>query len=184
MPAKKHHSTTKHLKRPATQSVLQFKEPAMPNNSGTEQLAQYELKLEPIVDKKTYDNFLKAIAMRVYTEFEKTLQSEGVARPELCIVGFDISKIDTPAEVRMSEYVALNARLIVERAFVDIRDYAHSNMPRVFREMEADKNTSDDLIPYIESKVQRDLTMEIRAIAMIHIPDAEKFSYVSKLKQL
>jgi hypothetical protein len=172
------------MKRPATQSVLQFKEPAMPNNSGTEQLAQYELKLEPIVDKKTYDNFLKTIAMRVYTDFEKALKSEGVSRPELCLVGFDTAKIDTPAEIRMSEYVALNSRLIVERAFVDICSYAHSYMPRVFREMEADKNTSDDIIPYIESKVQRDLMMEIRAIAMIHIPDAEKFSYISKLKLL
>jgi hypothetical protein len=63
------HQSTKHLKKPGKQTVLKYQEPAMPNNSGTEQLAQYEMKLEPIVDKKTYDNFLKAIAMRVYTEF-------------------------------------------------------------------------------------------------------------------
>lgn len=183
MPVKKHHST-KHLKRPTTQSVLQFEEPPMPNNSGTEQLAQYELKLEPIVDRKTYDHFLKSIAMRIYGEFEKALKADGVARPEVCLVGFDAAKIDTPAETRMSDYVALNARLIVEKAFVDLHGYVHTYMPRVFREMEADRNGPSDILPYVESKVQRDLMMEIRAIAMIHIPVNERFSYISKLKEL
>ncbi len=183
MPVKKHHST-KHLKKPAAQTILKFEEPAMPDNSGSEQLAHYELKLEPIVDKKTYDNFLKAIAMRVYSEFEKALKSEGVATPELCLVGIDLKKAATPAEIRMADYVALNARLIVDRAFVDIRSYAHTYMPRAFREMEADKSSSGDIVPYIEAKVQRDLVMEIRTIAMLHIPMDDRFSYVSKLKEL
>jgi len=181
--ATKHHST-KQLKKPAKQTVLEFREPAMPNNSGTEQLAQYELKLEPIVDKKTYDNFLKAIAMRVYTEFDNALKSEGIARPELSLVGFDFRKTDSPAETRMSDYMSLNARLIVERAFVDSQGYAHAFMPKVFRDMEADKSNADKLHAYIELKVLRDLMMEIRTIAMIHIPDNERFKYISKLKEL
>lgn len=184
MPVKKHHSA-KHLKKPAgQQTVLQFREPAMPDNSGSEQLAQYELKLEPIVDKKTYDNFLKAIAMRVYAEFEKALKSEGVGRPELSLVGIDLKKAVSPAEIRMADYMALNARLIVDRAFVDIHSYASTYMPRAFRDMEADKGSSGDILPYIESKVQRDLMMEIRTIAMIHIPIDERYSYISKLKEL
>jgi hypothetical protein len=178
------HQSTKHLKKPDKQTVLQYQEPAMPNNSGTEQLAQYEMKLEPIVDKKTYDSFLKAIAMRVYTEFDKSLKGEGIARPELSLVGFDFRKTDSPAEIRMSDYVALNARLIVERAFVDIHSYAHNFMPKVFRDMDADKSNVDKLHAYIESKVQRDLMMEIRTIAMIHIPEKDRYSYVSKLKEL
>ena len=183
MAAAKHHST-KNLKKPGQQTVLQYQEPVLPNNSGTEQLAQYEMKLEPIVDKKTYDNFLKVIAMRVYTEFDTALKSEGIIRPELSLVGFDFRKTDSPAETRMADYMALNARLIVERAFVDIQSYAQNFMPKVFRDMDADKSNVDKLHTYIESKVQRDLMMEIRTIAMIHIPVNERFTYISKLKEL
>jgi hypothetical protein len=102
----------------------------------------------------------------------------------LCLVGFDFRKTDSPAEIRMSDYMALNARLIVERAFVDIQSYAHNFMPKVFRDMDADNSNSDKLHAYIESKVQRDLMMEIRTIAMIHIPVDERFTYISKLKEL
>nr|WP_148266653.1 hypothetical protein [Methanocella arvoryzae] len=183
MPVKKHHST-KHQKKTSAQTVLQFQEPAMSDGSGSESLAHYEFKLEPIVDKKTYDSFLKAIALRIYSEFERTLKGEGIDRPELSLVGLDLKKAATPVEIRMAEYVALNARLIVDRAFVDIQGYAHTYMPRAFREMEADKSSEGDIVPYVELKIQRDLVMEIRTIAMLHIPDAERFSYVSKLKEL
>ena len=184
MPVKKHHPA-KGLKKPVNQTVLHMiREPAVPNNSGAEQLAQYEMKLEPIVDKKTYDNFLKVIALRVYTEFEKYLKADGIAQPELSLVSFDIRKADNPLACRMSDYVALNARLIVERAFADLKSYVHANMPKVLRDMEAARCDADRLPDFVESRVQRDLMMEIRTIAMIHIPEAKRYSYVSRLKEL
>src|SRR5208337_272342 len=72
---------------------------------------QADLSLSPIVDKKSYDRFLKVISLRVYTEFEKTLKDAGVPRPELELVGFDLKKKTAESDARMSNYVALNARL-------------------------------------------------------------------------
>jgi len=184
VPVDKHQSAMS-LKKPGKQVLMDFEEPAIANNSGTEQLACYEMKLEPIIDKTTYDNFLKAIAMRVYIDFEKTLKDEGIDRPELYLVGFDICKIESPAEIRMSEYVALNARMIVERAFMNLGTFVQACMPRVLREMDAIEGGDDiDFQLFVESKVQRDLMMEIRAIAMIHIPVDQRFSYINRLKEL
>jgi len=182
----KKHQSTDRLKKPDNQILMDFEEPEISNNSDTEQLACYEMKLEPIVDKTTYDTFLKAIAMRVYIDFEKTLKDEGIDQPELYLVGFNTCKIESPVEIRMSEYVALNARMIVERAFMDLRTFVQACMPRVLREMEAIEGGDDDadFQLFVESKVQRDLMMEIRAIAMIHIPVDQRFSYVNKLKEL
>jgi hypothetical protein len=43
---------------------------------------------------------------------------------------------------------------------------------------------SSDISAYLEGKVQHDIMMEIRAIAMRHIPEAERYSYRHKLKVL
>jgi hypothetical protein len=146
----------------------------------SEQVAPHEMKLEPITDRRSYDAFIKTIALRVYHEFETSLVGEGVERPEIILVGFDMGKAATPTDVRMADYVALNGRLIVETAFADLPDYAVKHMPRVVRQMDAH---GGELAGHVESKVQRDLVMEIRAIAMQHIPDAERYRYVSKLKE-
>jgi hypothetical protein len=170
-------------KKPAKQSTLQ--EPKLnpvrrQEPPVSEQVAPHEMKLEPITDRTSYDRFLKTIALRVYHEFETSLLDEGVARPEISLVGFDIGKAATPAEVRMGDYVALNARMMVEKAFVDLPEYAAKHMPRVMRHMEAE---GGELAARVESKVQRDLTMEIRAFAMQHIPEAERYRFISKLKE-
>ncbi len=98
--------------------------------------ANVEQDLSPIIDRKTYDKFIKAISLRVYLDFEKTLKEAGVQRPEITLVGFDLKKTATEMEVKMSNYVALNARLILEKAFVDRYDYVEKHMPRVIREMQ------------------------------------------------
>ena len=180
---------SKILKKSGKQSTLQgpvpVSRPAKEKTVGSqppaeEQLAPLEMKLEPITDKRSYDTFLKTIALRVYHEFETSLRDEGVERPEISLVGFDAAKATTPAEVRMGDYVALNARLMVEKAFVNLPEYAAKDMPRVMRHMEAE---GGDLATRVESKVQRDLTMEIRAFAMQHIPEGERFRYINKLKE-
>jgi hypothetical protein len=138
------------------------------------------MKLEPITDKGSYDRFLKTIALRIYHEFETSLRDEGVERPDVTLVGFDMGKTTTPAEVRMADYMALNARLIVEKAIVDLPEFAGRHMPRVMRLMETH---GGKLAEHMEGKVQRDLVMEIRAIAIQHIPEADRFRYISKLKE-
>lgn len=180
MPVRKSHGKT--LKKPGKQTVLQI-QPPVKNNSGTEQLAQYEMKLEPISDKKSYENFVKITSMKIYREFEKSLRNEGVDRPEIMLVGFDAGNTSTPAGVRMAEYLALNARLMTERAFMDLTGYVKSFMPRVAREMEFDRSDDAQLLNYVESRIRRDLMMEIRVIAMLHIPEEERFRYVGKLKE-
>jgi len=144
--------------------------------------ANIEASLSPIIDRKSYDRFIKTISLRIYTEFEKTLRDAGVTRPELALVGFDLKKAAADLDVRMSNYVALNARLIREKAFVDGPDYAVKYMPRVMREMQ-ERGTAD-LEGHMESKIQHDIMMEIRTIAMVHIPESERFDYRSKLKVL
>lgn len=144
--------------------------------------AHVESSLAPIIDKRSYDHFIKTISLRVYVEFEKTLKDNGVEKPELALVGFDLKKASTESEVRMSNYVALNARLIMERAFVDHRDYASKYMPRVIREM--NESGSEMLHEFMESKLQHDIMMEIRSIAMMHIPEDQRFNYRSMLKVL
>jgi hypothetical protein len=144
--------------------------------------ANIETNLSPIVDKKTYDKFVKTISLRIYTEFEKTLRDAGVARPELTLVGFDLKKSATDIDIKMSNYVALNARLIQEKAFVDSYDFANTYMPRVVREMQ--EVGSSDMAGHMESKIQHDIMMEIRTIAIVHIPESERYSYISKLKVL
>jgi hypothetical protein len=170
-------------KKPAKQSTLQ--EPKLspvkkPEPPVSEQVAPHEMKLEPITDRPSYDRFLKTIALRVYHEFETSLRDEGVERPEIMLVGFDIGKTASPAEVRMGDYVALNARMMVEKAFVDLPGYATKCMPRVMRHLEAE---GGELAERVEGKVQRDLTMEIRAFAMQHIPEADRYRFISKLKE-
>jgi hypothetical protein len=170
-------------KKPAKQSTLQ--EPKLNpvkrhEPPVCEQVAPHEIKLDPITDRPSYDRFLKTIALRVYHEFETSLRDEGVERPEITLVGFDIAKAATPAEVRMGDYVALNARLMVEKAFEDLPGYAAKYMPRVMRHMDAE---GGEIATRVESKVQRDLTMEIRAFAMQHIPEAERYKFISKLKE-
>jgi hypothetical protein len=145
-----------------------------------EQVAPHEMKLEPITDIRSYDSFLKTISLRIYHEFEMSLLSEGVERPEISLIGFDMGKATTPAEIRMGDYVALNARMMVEKAFVNLPEYAAKHMPRVMRHMESE---GGELATRVESKVQRDLTMEIRAFAMQHIPESERYRYISKLKE-
>jgi hypothetical protein len=169
-------------KKQSRQSVLQEprREPE-PKTQASEQIAPHEMKLEPIVDRRSYDRFLKTIALRIYHEFENSLKAEGVERPEVALVGLDIRKVDTPSALRMADYLALNARLIVETAFADLPEYAAKHMPAVMREMQA--TGGDNLAGYVEGKVQRDLLMEIRAIAMVHIPDGERYKYISKLKE-
>lgn len=144
--------------------------------------AHIEQNLSPIIDRKSYDKFIKTISLRVYCEFEKTMNEAGVQKPELILVGFDLKKTATEMEVRMSNYVALNARLILEKAFVDRYDYVTKHMPRVMREIQ--EAGSSDIGDYMESKVQHDIMMEIRSIAMVHIPEDQRFDYRSKLKVL
>lgn len=172
MTAKKVH------KKPATKQAPLFGqkpeehlEPAHPEES-----------LSLIIDKRSYDRFIKVIAQRIYTDFEKTLSEDGTTRPELSLVGFDLKKTTTESDVRMANYIALNARIIMEKAFADPREFAARYMPRVMHEM-AD-NSSSDLAGYMESKVQHDIMMEIRSIAMQHIPEDERFSYRHKFKVL
>jgi hypothetical protein len=69
---------------------------------------------------------------------------------------------------------------MVEKAFADLPGYAAKHMPRVMRHMEAE---GGELATRVESKIQRDLTMEIRAFAMQHIPEGERYHYISKLKE-
>lgn len=151
-----------------------------PEPQSGRQVTPHEMKLEPITDKPSYDRFLKTIALRIYHEFETSLRGEGVERPEISLVAFDMEKATSQTELRMGDYVALNARLIVEKAFVDMPGYAAMHMPRAVRQMEAQ---GGNLAMHVENKVQRDLVMEIRAIAMQHIPDAERYRYISKLKE-
>ncbi len=141
-----------------------------------------DLSLSPIVDKRTYDRFIKVIALRVYSEFEKTMKSAGIEKPELILVGFDLNRASSDLDSRMVDYIALNARIILEKAFVDRNDYAAKNMPRVMHQMEEDG--AHDVAGYVEGKVRQDLMMEIRAIAMQHIPEAERFGYRNTLKVL
>lgn len=138
--------------------------------------------LSPITDKRSYDLFIKAISLRIYAEFEKAMREAGIEKPELSLVGFDLKKAATELDVRMANYIALIARLAMERAFVDCYDFASSYMPRVIRHMEEDG--SSDVSEYLEGKLQRDIMMEIRSIAMQHIPEEERFSYRHKLKVL
>ncbi len=137
--------------------------------------------LSPIVDKKSYDHFIKTVSLRIYVEFEQTLKGAGIEKPELSLVGFDLKRSASETDTRMADYIALYSRLILERAFVDRYDFA-SKMPRVIRQMAEDG--SDDISAYLEGKVQHDIMMEIRAIAMHHIPEADRFSYRHKLKVL
>jgi hypothetical protein len=148
-----------------------------------QEVATYEMSLSPIIDKKSYDGFIRTISMRVYSEFDKNLRGMGITRPEVFLVGFDIAKATNDNEVRMANYVSINARLIMERAFIDPLDYARHYMPRVMREAELSGASSEMLSSLVESKVQRDIMMEIRAIAMQHIPDGERYNYINKLKE-
>jgi hypothetical protein len=171
-------------KKPCKQSTLQEpnQEPRrVAEPPVNEQIAPREMKLDPIEDRQSYDRFIKTISLRIYHEFETSLRNEGVERPEISLVGLDVRKSETQSEVRMSDYMVLNARLIVEKAFVDIQEYAVKHMPRVMREIHA--TGGDNLAGYVEGKVQRDLVMEIRAIAMQHIPEAERYRYISKLRE-
>jgi hypothetical protein len=163
-----------HKKPPAKQAQAYVQKPE-------ERPGRVDDSLSPIVDKKSYDRFIKAISLRIYVDFEKTLSGTGVDKPELSLVGFDLKRSATEMDVRMADYIALNARLMLERAFVDRYDFA-SNMPRVMRQMAEDG--SCDISAYLEGKVQHDIMMEIRAIAMNHIPEAERYSYRHKLKVL
>ncbi|OPY26965.1 MAG: hypothetical protein A4E28_02239 [Methanocella sp. PtaU1.Bin125] len=164
------------LQEPVREEPLRTPEP-----QASEQMAPHEMKLEPIKDKRSYDLFIKTIALRIYHEFETALRTEGVERPEISLVGLDCRKAATPSELRMADYLALNSRLIVEKAFVDLPEFAVKHMPRVMRDIHA--TGGNNLAGYVEGKVQRDLLMEIRAIAMVHIPDGERYRYVSKLKE-
>lgn len=138
--------------------------------------------LSLIVDKKSYDRFIKVISLRVYTEFERTLKDTGIQRPELSLVGFDVKKAATESDVRMSNYIALNARIIMEKAFADPADFAAKYMPRVMRELTI--TGSADLTGHMESKIRHDIMMEIRSIAMQHIPENERFSHRHEFKVL
>lgn len=135
-----------------------------------------------IIDKKSYDRFIKVISLRVYTEFERTLRETGINRPELALVGFDLKKAALESDVRMSNYIALNARIMIEKAFADPEEFASKYMPRVMHEMAA--SGSAGLRSHIEGKVQHDIMMEIRSIAMQHIPEGERYGYRHKFKVL
>ncbi len=152
-----------------------------PDQKPEERLGPVDSSLSPIVDKKSYDQFIKAVSLRIYVDFENTLKGAGVEKPELSLVGFDLKRAASDTEIRMADYIALYARLILEKAFVDRYDFA-SKVPRVMRQM--DKDGSSDISSYLEGKVQHDIMMEIRAIAMHHIPEAERYSYRHKLKVL
>lgn len=164
------------------QASLSDNAPKNANECNT--IATYEMNLSPIVDKKSYDSFIKTISMHIYREFDNNMRNEGIERPEIMLVGFDMKKSVSERDIRMANYVAINSRLIIERAFVDMQDYALKYMPRVMREMSQSECGPDKLAEFVESKVQKDIMMEIRAIAMQHIPDDERYSYVSKLKEL
>ncbi len=166
--------TTKktHKKPPANKAFGQKTE---------EYLGPVDVSLSPIVDKKSYDRFIKAVSLRIYVDFEKTLKAAGVERPELSLVGFDLKRSAAEMDVRMADYIALYSRLILERAFVDRFEFA-SEMPRVMRQMA--EGGPGDVSACLEGKVQHDIMMEIRAIAMLHIPEAERYSYRHKLKVL
>jgi hypothetical protein len=97
-------------------------------------------------------------------------------------VGFDLKRAVTESDVRMSNYIALNARVIMEKAFANPDGFAAKYMPRVMRELTI--SGSADLAGHMESKVQHDIMMEIRSIAMQHIPESERFSYRHKFKVL
>ncbi len=140
-----------------------------------------DTSLSPIVDKKSYDRFIKSVSFRIYLDFEKTLKGAGIEKPELSLVGFDLKRSASEMDARMADYIALYSRLILDRAFVDRYDFA-SKIPRVVHQMAADG--SSDISTYLEGKVQRDIMMEIRAIAINHIPEAERYSYRHKLKVL
>jgi hypothetical protein len=164
-----------HRKPPARQSPAFGQKPE-------EHLGPVDGSLSPIVDKRTYDRFIKAVSLHIYLEFEKTLKGAGIEKPELSLVGFDLKKSAMEMDMRMADYIALNARLMLERAFVDSYDFASRFTPRVMRQMAEDG--SSDIYAYLEGKVQHDIMMEIRAIAMHHIPEAERFSYRHTLKVL
>ncbi len=137
--------------------------------------------LSPITDKRSYDAFIKAISVRIYAEFEKAMREAGIEKPELSLVGLDLKKT-TGMDLRMANYIALIARLATEKAFVDRYAFASSYMPGIIRHMEEDG--SSDISGYLEGRIQRDIMMEIRSIAMQHIPEEERFSYRHKLKVL
>lgn len=143
------------------------------------ELTSFEMKLSPIVDKRSYDAFIRSLSMGIYLDFERTLKEQAVERPELRIVGLDLTKATTEMETRMADYVALNARLTRERAFVDIDGYVEQYLPRIARE----SDSKEKLLEYVESRVQRDIAMEIRAIAIQHIPDEERYRYMHKFKE-
>ena len=144
--------------------------------------AQPDESLALIVDKKSYDHFIKVISLRIYIEFEKTLRDADIQRPALDLVGFDLKKAASESDVRMANYIALNARVILEKAFADPGEFAARYMPRVMHEMAGSGST--DLAQHMESKVQHDIMMEIRSIAMQHIPEDERYSYRHKFKVL
>jgi hypothetical protein len=138
--------------------------------------------LSPITDKRSYDIFIKTISLRIYAEFEKAMRDEGIEKPELSLVGLDLKKAVGGIDLRMANYIALVARLATEKAFVDRYAFASSYMPGVIRHMEEDG--SSDVSGYLEGKLQRDIMMEIRSIALQRIPEGERFSYRHKLKVL
>ncbi|HTY89846.1 MAG TPA: hypothetical protein VMC84_01590 [Methanocella sp.] len=144
-----------------------------------EHLDPAEENLSLIIDKRSYDRFIKVIALRIYTDFEKKLRDSGVQRPELSLVGYDLTKTTTESDIRMANYIALNARIILDKAFADPREFASRYMPRVMHE-----SADGDLAGHMESKVQHDIMMEIRSIAMQHIPEDERFGYRHKFKVL
>ncbi len=168
-------TTKKIYKKPSARKAPAF------GQKPEEHLEPADEGLSPIVDKKSYDRFIKTVSLRIYVDFEKTLKGAGIEKPELSLVGFDLKRSASETDIRMSDYIALYSRVILERAFVDRYDFA-SKIPRVVRQMSEDG--SDDISAYLEGKVQHDIMMEIRAIAMQHIPEAERYSYRHKLKVL
>jgi len=144
--------------------------------------AHFEMNLSPIVDRRSYDNFIKVISLRIYTEFEKKLRENGVDLPELKLVGFELLKTPTDLDVRMANYVAVNSRLVLERAFIDPFTYAEKHMPRVMRQVH--ELGADKLQECMENKIQHDIMMEIRSIAIMHVPEDRRFKYISNLKEL
>ncbi|MCD1295612.1 hypothetical protein CUJ83_11440 [Methanocella sp. CWC-04] len=184
MSAKKTTKKGSHTRKGKQASLFEpvRKEKTAPEKENT-QVKPFEMELSPIIDKKSYDNFIKVISLRIYSDFERSLKSEGIEKPELSLVGFNLAKVSSELETKMANYVCINSRLIMDRAFVDVHDYAARFMPRVIREMHANGASGDHLPEYVESKVQRDIMMEIRAIALQHIPDEERYSYANKLKE-
>ena len=173
-------------KKPCRQATLQDRAPSptgpkLETEPPREQLVPHEMKLEPIVDKRSYDAFIRTIALRMYGEFEKALAGESIERPEVALAGLELSEEGTPEQIRMTDYIALNARLIVEKAIPDVPGYALRYMPRVARELEENGGRLEE---HVEARVQRDLVMEIRAIAIQHLPEGERFSFRHKLKGL